>query len=314
MLELINIKGATTSRVFLSPNGIQFSAEGHISECCVYIPYTGNYPDDFVGLECDTKQVSTTTYPMHSLISAMNGLEIASETCISLNADGMLGIQHQVDDMVGNGQPNFVDFIMVCVHEEEEREEEKIASRILQDYVSEINERYSHRNDRNEKIHGHLHSSKIDHTFVEANVDSETDSQHSETASKSTNLLLKEVSKTGLVSAQRSYYKRDKQRHTNRRRKKSMNSFTCNDELSHSDGEENKVRGVTYVDSSSSDESEFMHESNYNPGRRKNDQTSSPKLMYGDTHLEASDEDNGVGVRNTINSHGKNDLKITILR
>jgi hypothetical protein len=55
----------------------------------------------------------------------MKGLEIAEETCITMNANGMMAIQHQVlDQQAGNGNPNFVDFIMCCLEDDEDDDEE----------------------------------------------------------------------------------------------------------------------------------------------------------------------------------------------
>ena len=63
------------------------------------------------------------TYPLHSLLSAMKGLEIANETVISMSENGMMAIQHQTVDPIGTGCSNFVDFIMTCLEDEEDEEE-----------------------------------------------------------------------------------------------------------------------------------------------------------------------------------------------
>ena len=72
-------------------------------------------------------------YPLGSFLSGMRGLDIGVETCVSVNARGMMAIQHQVSregyydysDTSGDGsaRPSFVDFIMVAIEEEEEEEE-----------------------------------------------------------------------------------------------------------------------------------------------------------------------------------------------
>jgi hypothetical protein len=50
----------------------------------------------------------------------MRGLDIAQETCISINANGMIAIQHQVLDVVGSSEANFIDFLMCAVQEDDE--------------------------------------------------------------------------------------------------------------------------------------------------------------------------------------------------
>ena len=123
IVELSDVPGAASATIGISPGGMDLAAIGHSSECQVSLPHAGNGAV-FVSLECDPPRVHARTYPLHSVLSAMRGLEIASETCVSINRSGMVAIQHQVLDDVGNGQPNFVDFIMGCLQDEDDDETE----------------------------------------------------------------------------------------------------------------------------------------------------------------------------------------------
>jgi hypothetical protein len=137
--ELTDVSGSSCATIGISKSGLEFATFGHSTECHVVIPYVGNHPSTFVSLEgvMDTKTGSSSkmqnkclharNYPLHSLLSAMRGLEIASETCITINGNGMVAIQHQVLDKVGNGEPNYVDFIMCCLegdYDDEEMDDE----------------------------------------------------------------------------------------------------------------------------------------------------------------------------------------------
>lgn len=60
------------------------------------------------------------SYHLYSLLQGMRGLDIAQETCMSINSNGMIAIQHQVLDVVGNSEANFIDFLMCAVQEEDD--------------------------------------------------------------------------------------------------------------------------------------------------------------------------------------------------
>ena len=124
VVELSDVPGAASATIGISPRGMDLAAIGHSTECQVSLPHAGNGAV-FVSLECDPPKLHARTYPLHSVLSAFRGLEIASETCISINRRGMVAIQHQVvDEHVGNGQPNFVDFIMGCLQDDDEDSDE----------------------------------------------------------------------------------------------------------------------------------------------------------------------------------------------
>lgn len=116
--ELELVHGATCCTVGLGPNGIQLASVGHVGECLISLPSGGS---SIVQLDCT--QVEARTYALHSIKSGMRGLEIAEETCVSINAAGMIAIQHQVLDTITNGPPSFVDFIMSCLEDMDEDEQ-----------------------------------------------------------------------------------------------------------------------------------------------------------------------------------------------
>eukprot|EP00978_Attheya_sp_CCMP212_P000864 scaffold1856_cov56-Attheya_sp.AAC.3 len=120
--ELQDVAGGVTCTVGIGPTGMELAAVGHAGECLVSLPHAGN-DGVFVGLECTPPRLHTHNYPIHSFLSGMRGLDIAEETCISINSAGMIAIQHQVLDTVGNGQPNFVDFIMSCLEDEDDEDD-----------------------------------------------------------------------------------------------------------------------------------------------------------------------------------------------
>lgn len=122
--ELELVSGATQGTVSLSPNGLELAAVGHLGECLVSIPCQG---DHIVSLELGDASVPAKprTFPLHSLLASMSGLDIAQETCITINTAGMMAIQHQVVDPALGGNPSFVDFILCCMEDDENDEEEE---------------------------------------------------------------------------------------------------------------------------------------------------------------------------------------------
>lgn len=98
--ELFELKaaGASCCTVGISSDRIELGAVGHSGECLVYLPKT---PEVFVSLECDPQgQSYTFSYPLNTFLQGMRGLDIAHETCLSINCRGVLAVQHQVLDLV----------------------------------------------------------------------------------------------------------------------------------------------------------------------------------------------------------------------
>ena len=98
--ELVDMKnaGASFCTVGFGVDRIEMGAAGHSGECLVHLPKN---PDIFVSLQCEPpNEHYARSYPLHSFLQGMRGLDIAHETCMTLNAKGMIAIQHQVLDTV----------------------------------------------------------------------------------------------------------------------------------------------------------------------------------------------------------------------
>jgi hypothetical protein len=121
--ELECVTGASCATCALGPNGLEMATVGHLGECLVSIPARGSH---VVSLELSkTESAKARSYPLNSFLGSMRGLDIAEETCITMNTSGMMAIQHQVIDAnVGDGNPNFVDFIMVCLEDEDDEDDD----------------------------------------------------------------------------------------------------------------------------------------------------------------------------------------------
>lgn len=142
--ELYDVPGASIVTIALSRKGMELGTIGPRSEVWVNVPYHRGQGGLYVGLECydpdggNTEREAATSalkedtivrrYPLGAFLSGMRGLDIGVETCVSVNARGMMAIQHQVSRegccnyAEGNGdenvKPSFVDFIMTCIKEE----------------------------------------------------------------------------------------------------------------------------------------------------------------------------------------------------
>ena len=127
--ELEHVPGATTCTVAVSNKALQLATVGHAGECVVSLPATpANQGTTLLSLECSSTNTTTTTprsYPWSSFRLGMRGLDIAEETCLTINEAGMMAIQHQVIDNVNDGEANFVDFLMACLENDEEEQEEQ---------------------------------------------------------------------------------------------------------------------------------------------------------------------------------------------
>ena len=144
--ELYDVPGASVVQVKLEKDGLEMGTVGPRSEAWVTVPYGRGQGGLYVGLEVygDGRGASrdgvvslglthtqggdgVRKYPLGAFLSGMRGLDIGVETCVSLNAEGMMAIQHQVSkegyhDLEGSGggssaNPSFVDFIMTCIED-----------------------------------------------------------------------------------------------------------------------------------------------------------------------------------------------------
>jgi hypothetical protein len=136
--ELESVSGATNVTVVLGSNkgGLEMATVGSWSEVLVSIPAKGSH---VVSWEPpSTASPPIRTYSLKALLGSMRGLDIAEETCITVNSNGMMAIQHQVINRdVGDNSPCFVDFIMCCLeHEDDDDEANDEASRAMNGSVA----------------------------------------------------------------------------------------------------------------------------------------------------------------------------------
>jgi len=138
--ELYDVPGASVVQVTLSNEGIELGTVGPRSEVWVNVPYDKRQTGMYVGMECyktnnndpfgtQSSPTMIRKYPLGAFLTGMRGLDVAAETCISVNSRGMMAIQHQVakdgytDTSSANVRPSFVDFIMTCIEDEGDDEE-----------------------------------------------------------------------------------------------------------------------------------------------------------------------------------------------
>ena len=108
----LEVAGATCCSLCIWSKGLELGVIGSCGESFVQLPYEANNAG-FVSLEAPTKYVLC-TYPLYLLLQAFRGLEIADETCLTINTSHMLAIQHQVTTDHG-AEPNYVDFIIASI-------------------------------------------------------------------------------------------------------------------------------------------------------------------------------------------------------
>lgn len=122
--ELQLVPGATIATVSLTEKeGWVVAVVGHLGECLVSIPAHGSH---VINLEIRDQHHACYSYPLSSLLASLKGLDIAQETCITINAIGMMAIQHQIlDPSVGGESPSFIDFILCSLKDDDENDDEE---------------------------------------------------------------------------------------------------------------------------------------------------------------------------------------------
>ena len=73
--------------------------------------------------EGDDDGIVRYTYPLHRFLQSMKALDIASETCLSINQEGMMAIQHQIF-LQDSDAAAFCDFVLVALEEDSEDEDD----------------------------------------------------------------------------------------------------------------------------------------------------------------------------------------------
>jgi Repair protein Rad1/Rec1/Rad17 len=129
MSELDYVAGATRATLSLSrATGLRVSVVGHATgnRCTILVPVTGNH---VISVELPSARDATTItqhdYPLQVLKDSMRGLGIAEETCITMNKEGMVAIQHIVFDKTLSEDPCYVDCILCSLVNEDSDDDEE---------------------------------------------------------------------------------------------------------------------------------------------------------------------------------------------
>jgi hypothetical protein len=291
--ELTDVAGAVSATVSISKIGLELATFGHTTECHIIIPYAGNHPEIFISLEgvgTDGSDTHARSFPMHLLLASMRGLEIAKETCISLNSNGMIAVQHQIFDNVGNGEANYVDFIMPCLNAEEDEDDYDDNDGMIMTHISDT-QTSQHRN-------------RVDFSPEESMYDPHSQIQRSPPKSSRRKIKTKSAENSD-IDDKHTDKTQDSQHPVDRNLFGEVAKFTRNRNISASNSrrrlenksqEENDPESDSEVSFSSSEHDHYENSFDVTAGfgkSSKNETTSSasPQLMYGDTHLDASDDE-----------------------
>jgi Repair protein Rad1/Rec1/Rad17 len=130
LAELECVPGATQVRVGLSQSaGLVMETTGHFGSVQVHMPAKGGHviSAEFHAAIIDNAGAVVAdghNYSLANVHESLKGLEVAEETCITVNAAGMMAIQHQVLDRTVSDVPSFVDFIFCSLQEDDDDDEE----------------------------------------------------------------------------------------------------------------------------------------------------------------------------------------------
>lgn len=266
--ELELVSGADHGTVSLGPQGLEIAAVGHWGECVVSIPAKG----DHVVVPVDVKKITAPrNYPMHALLGSMRGLDLAEETCITINDQGMMAIQHQVlERQVGDGSPHFVDVIMVALKEDEEDGEDPSRSgQVPSQHVSPSQSRGS--------VASRTYLSATDRSSrYTADGDDEDDDEESHVLSSSAAPLFGSLVDDSTTTTS----PRRKRRVTSSQRRRVASA-------EESESSESENASVNLLASSEDEDMEETEPLDVTAGvsrRRDRDRSSSPELVYGRQH------------------------------
>jgi hypothetical protein len=118
--ELEWVAGTTTATVRISPqSGLELAVVGHSSQCLIQIQDTTGR--GIISSECENQVQHS--FPVATLLQAFAGLELAHETCVTINQNGIMAIQHQVF-VDASETPTFCDFLLTSLQEDDEDENE----------------------------------------------------------------------------------------------------------------------------------------------------------------------------------------------
>lgn len=310
MSELSDVHGAVSATIGISKLGLELIATGHSTECHVIVPYAGNHPISFISLEGlgDEKTLHARDYPLHLILSACRSttLDIATESSITMNIDGMLEVHHQVFfNEIGNGSPNYVSFIMTCLDDDidgegniDENMEQDNTYQMKQDDV--INPIMVH--DENSELNLHLQGSsqlmtenEYDNKSQQTKTIGSSDSEEEDEGSSSQILTKPAIPLFGTIaeigeSANQQAKKLSKEKSKNRSLENSHRRHHSNlsgSSSSHDESDENEWvdDNDKLPDEPSTPPTSTLFSRRSLP-RKKDEDHSSPELMYGDMPLE----------------------------
>ena len=109
LLEVIDVLGASTVKIQLSKDDQRcfLSSQGIHGSCVLDIPKASSALISFdCSVSCEWR------YAINPITLSLRPLAIASESCLRVNAEGILCLQHQVSLAEGT-QSSFIDFLLL---------------------------------------------------------------------------------------------------------------------------------------------------------------------------------------------------------
>ena len=109
LVEITDVLGASTVQVTLSRERqlCSFTSQGIHGSCTVEIPKSSSA---LISFECSASL--SWRFAMSPITLSLRPLSIASESCLRLNAQGVLCLQHQVS-LAEGGRSSYIDFLLL---------------------------------------------------------------------------------------------------------------------------------------------------------------------------------------------------------
>lgn len=118
--ELDLVAGASTITLEFSQTSLTLTTVGHSSTCQVIVPGPMELTSTTGG--DDAVAVIRYQYPLENWKRATKAMEVAKETCLSVNAQGILAVQHQIL-LTGQEEAAFCDCLLLPLIATEDEEE-----------------------------------------------------------------------------------------------------------------------------------------------------------------------------------------------
>lgn len=132
----------TTVSVSLTKDyGLEFILFGGVlgNECWITVPTSGSHvvsiefgPTAAIAtgrINSDrVKRKKRQSYAVSGIIESLRVVNqlFAQETCLTINSEGMIAIQHQIVDSTISNVPSFIDFIMCCIEDPDDTEDDYV--------------------------------------------------------------------------------------------------------------------------------------------------------------------------------------------